>query len=435
MTESQRKALQISEARQNLNGLIEKRNKLPEGQEPDAEAIRLMDEATRRVSSLETEYRAAVVVESEEEEKRAAADPDGEETEKRKLLARSSVVPFILEATEQKLVDGAEREVRAAVLGDDAGALMPIDLLLSPGDLEVRAAPGGGGGLETRADTVTPVDAAALADGSQASILERIFTRSVASRLGVAMPSVPVGAAVYPIMLSGTTASMAADGTAVDAGTASFTGHSLEPVRLSAGYLFNMRQGYQLRNFEAVLRRDLGAVMSDAMDDQIVNGNGSAPNVAGFLSELPAASDPGATETFASYVAKFSGIVNGLDSYTLGDLRAVIGAATFQHMYSQYRSNNSDLPAYEAVASRVGGLTVTSRLPAATGANKIQTNIMALTSYPGRNAVSPMWRGVELIRDPYTNASKGQVRLTVVSFWSFKILRETGWQLWKARTA
>ena len=286
MTESQRKALQISEARQNLNGLIEKRNKLPEGQEPDAEAIRLMDEATRRVTSLETEYRAAVVVESEEEEKRAAADPDGEETEKRKLLARSSVVPFILEATEQKLVDGAEREVRAAVLGDDAGALMPIDLLLSPGDLEVRAAPGGGGGLETRADTVTPVDAAALADGSQASILERIFTRSVASRLGVAMPSVPVGAAVYPIMLSGTTASMAADGTAVDAGAASFTGHSLEPVRLSAGYLFNMRQGYQLRNFEAVLRRDLGAVMSDAMDDQIVNGNGSAPNVAGFLRRL-----------------------------------------------------------------------------------------------------------------------------------------------------
>ena len=43
-----------------------------------------------------------MVVESEEEEKLASADPDREETEKRKLLARSSVVPFILEATEQK---------------------------------------------------------------------------------------------------------------------------------------------------------------------------------------------------------------------------------------------------------------------------------------------------------------------------------------------
>ena len=60
---------------------------------------------------------------------------------------------------------------------------------------------------------------------------------------------------------------------------------------------------------------------------------------------------------------------------------------------------------------------------------------MALTSYPGRNAIAPVWRGVEMIRDPYTSASKAQVRLTLIAFFSFKILRETGWQLWKARTA
>ena len=71
----------------------------------------------------------------------------------------------------------------------------------------------------------------------------------------------------------------------------------------------------------------------------------------------------------------------------------------------------------------------------ARGQTNTQRNIMALTSYPGRNAVAPVWRGVELIRDPYTNAGKGQVRLRVVSFWSFKILREAGWQLWAARTA
>ena len=55
MTASQRKALQLSQALQHLNGLIEKRNKLPDGQEPDAAAIRLMDESTRRVTGLEPE--------------------------------------------------------------------------------------------------------------------------------------------------------------------------------------------------------------------------------------------------------------------------------------------------------------------------------------------------------------------------------------------
>ena len=53
-----------------------------------------------------------------------------------------------------------------------------------------------------------------------------------------------------------------------------------------------------------------------------------------------------------------------LTLYVLGDLRAVCGAASFNHMYGQYRSNNSDLPAYEAIASRVGGLSVSSRIPA-----------------------------------------------------------------------
>ena len=427
MTESQRLTLQVSEARQHLNGLIEARNKLPDNQEPDAEAIRRMDEATRRVSSLETEYRAAIVVEAGEQEKRNQESPDSEEVERRKLLGRSSVVPFIREAVDGRHLDGAEAECRVAVLGDsdEAGNQMPIDLLLNPE-------------VETRADTVTPIDSAALADGSQAAVLERVFSRSVAARLGVAMPSVPVGAAVYPIMTSGTTASMATDGTQVDAGAASFTGHTLEPIRLTAAYLFNSRQTLQLRNFEQILRRDLSAVMSDAMDEQLINGNGTEPNVTGFLSELAAPTRPSAADTFASYITKFTGAVDGLNAYQLGDLRTVIGAASFNHMYSLYRGANSDLPVYEALRSRIGGMTVSSRIPAPTttgGQANTQRNIMALTSYPGRNAVAPVWRGVEMIRDPYTLAGKAQVRLTVISFFNFKILRETGWALWAARTA
>ena len=301
MTESQRLTLQVSEARQGLNGLIEARNKLPADKEPDAESIRRMDEATRRVQALETEYRAAVVVEAGEEEHRNETAPDGEEVERRRLLSRASVIPFIAEATDGRHVDGAEAECRAAVLGDDGGNQMPIDLLLPPDEVETRSQ------TEYRADAVTPVAAAALADGSQSSVLERIFTRSVAARLGVSMPSVAVGASVYPIMTSGTTASMAADGTHVDAGAGTFTGFTLEPVRLSAGYLFNARQTLQLRNFEAILRRDLAAVLSDAMDNQIINGDGTAPNVSGFLHELSAVTRPSAADTFASYISKVHG--------------------------------------------------------------------------------------------------------------------------------
>ena len=230
---------------------------------------------------------------------------------------------------------------------------------------------------------------------------------------------------------------MAADGTQVDASAGSFTGFTLEPTRLTAAYLFNSRQSYQLRNFESVLRRDLLAVMSDAMDAQIVSGDGSAPNVTGFLSELTAPSRPSAADTYASYVSKFAGMIDGLNAYRLSDLRSVVNPATFQDMISEYRGTNDNTTAWEKVRELTGGISVSSRVPntAVTGEASTYLNITALTSYPGRNAVAPIWRGLELIRDPYSNAGKGQVRLTAIAFWSFTILREAGWQLWKARTA
>ena len=130
---------------------------------------------------------------------------------------------------------------------------------------------------------------------------------------------------------------MAADESHVDAGVGAFSGFTLEPVRLSAGYLFNARQTLQLKNFEAILRRDLAAVLSDAMDNQIINGDGTAPNVSGFLHELTAVTRPAAADTFASYISKFTGAVDGLNAFTLADLRSVMGAASYSHMYGVYR--------------------------------------------------------------------------------------------------
>ena len=204
MTKSQRLAVTISETRQALNGQLAERNKLPEADEPSEEMIAKIDQLTRKLNSLEVEYRAQLVTEDDDETRERNADPapEPQERELRSLMARSSLVPFLMEAVADRTLDGVEHECRQAVLGDHAeSGTVPLDLLLPVDVLEQRA-----GSLEVRADAVTPVASAALADGSQASVLERVFTRTVAARLGVAMPSVPVGAANYPIMTAGTTA-------------------------------------------------------------------------------------------------------------------------------------------------------------------------------------------------------------------------------------
>ena len=226
MTNSQRLALKGSEQRSALNALIEKRNKLPDGEELSAEDMTAMDNATKGVQRLEVEYRAAVVQEDSEEQAQANDEPDGEQKEIDSLLARASIVPYIVEAMDHKAVDGVEAELRSATLGNEGVSHFPMDLLAPPAVLEERA------------DTATTLAAAATGDGNVASVLERVFTRSVASRLGVSMPSVPAGSAVYPVMTGGTSASTAADGTEVDATAGTFSGFSLEPIRVSAAYKF-----------------------------------------------------------------------------------------------------------------------------------------------------------------------------------------------------
>lgn len=328
------------------------------------------------------------------------------------------------EALSGRDCEGVEHEVRAGLLGDAArGGLVPIEMLDS--------------GLEQRADTATTVAAAARTSGSQASVLARVFSKSIAAMNKVSMPMVEVGQANFPILSGGTTASMVNAGTAKDASAATFTGFSLDPVRLSARYVFRYEDVAKLRNYESVLRRDLTATMTDAMDDQVVNGDGSAPNVSGFLNELTAPSDPGAATTWNEWLKAHTDQVDGLNAYRLSDLICTIGQASFSYLETLFRTGAQDngprASAQEYVSGRGGGSMVSSRIPAL--ASNIQLGLIAKTSYPGRNAIAPIWRALELIRDPYTRASQGEVALTALMLWNFKVLRETGWALVKVRTA
>ena len=414
MTRLQKLQLRQSELRTEMGTLLDK-----DASERTDEERSKLDAATKEMRALEGDIQAALLI--EDKPKAYPTSGDAERRELAELESRSSVLPFLVEAATGAPATGAEHEYRAGILGDEARpGLLPIDLLSEPVP-------------EQRADAATTVAAAATADGSQAAVLQRVFTRSIAARLGVSMPMVPVGSANYPILSSGHSPAMKNAGTAHDATAATFTGFTLDPVRLTGRYVFRIEDAAKLRSYESVLRRDLSAAMSDAMDDQVLNGNGSAPNVNGFLSELDAATNPSAATTWASFWKTFTDRVDGLNAYNLSDLRAIVGEESASHAYSLFRGNNTETSAYEYVRERIGGLSVSSRIP--DPSSNIQTGIIALTSYPGRNAVAPVWRGMELIRDLYTGAASGEVAITAHMLWNFKVLRETGWKLFKVRTA
>ena len=172
------------------------------------------------------------------------------------------------------------------------------------------------------------------------------------------------------------------------------------------------------------------------MDDQVINGDGSAPNVSGFMTELPAITTAATVTTWNEHLASFTGLVDGINAYGLEDLKSVISPQSFAYLEGLFRTGATDngprASACQYVKALTGGQMVSSRMPH--DAN-ISTGVVALTSYPGRNAVAPIWRGVETIRDPYSGAASGEVAVTMLMLWNFKILREAGWSLFTTRVA
>ena len=389
--------------------------------EPDNETLANL---TQEMRDIETRIQAALVSVEEVITPREEIQADSEQRELDAIYQRASILRFINPLSQGRRVDGAEHELQAALQVTEEQ--MPIDMLLPPESEE-----------QQRADAATSVAATARDFGRQATILDRVFTRTVAARLGVRMAMVPPGESNYPVMLTGTTAAMRNIGTMQDAVAATFQGFSLSPIRLHARYLFENVDQFRLRGYEEQLRADIRAVMSDAMDEQIINGDGTAPEVSGFLHELTAPADPGAVTTWSQYYSAFSDKIDGINAYMISDVIALLGSQTFSYGETLFRTGATDngprASAADYVRSRLGGYTVSSRIPAAV--SNIQTNILALTSYPGENAVCPMWRGISLLRDPYSNSQADRTVLSVTAYWNFRIIRETGYALWKTRIA
>ncbi len=412
MRTSQELMLQMSEKRGDLASLTEKLNKAAaDGGEPGADDVGQADSLTREIRGLEVRYRAAALAEEEEDRKAADGDPTAEGNKLRDLERRCSVTAFMSEAVTGNEGKGAAVEFRAEVMGKAAApGFMPIRLLLT-GDDERR---------EDRA--VTPVADAAKGLGTQAPILPRIFSQTIAAGLGVAMPSVPMGVRTWPVMTGGTTASMQEPSGEQAAVAGSFAGHELGPLRLTGSYEFRVEDLQLLSGLEEALRRDLRMIIADQMDNQVINGDGNAPNVRGFIGggDVPAGPAAGAAAFgYNDLVTAFTDGVDGHTAYMLSNVSGVIGVDTYKHAETLYRANNTDDSVYDVMSRRAGGLRVTDRL----AAGKVQESIFARTSFPGTTAVAPVWDAVQMIRDPYTRAQAGEVRITMLTLWNFKVLR------------
>ena len=92
-------------------------------------------------------------------------------------------------------------------------------------------------------------------------------------------------------------------------------------------------------NFEPILRENLSLALSDELDDQAINGNGSGANISGLFQQLtdPTGTAPSTAADFDDFVDAFAGGIEGLWASRMNEVAIVCGPETYRLSAKAFR--------------------------------------------------------------------------------------------------
>ena len=390
MTDRLRKILHLlSEQRERFNTIYAK------DAPSDSETSELVELRTK-LTAGESEFQDAL----DEDGKPAVREVDAtelttEQRERLELREKSKLANYMRAAIDRKPLTGSEAELSAAY---GCPGSVPFEFF------EERE-------LETRAITPGPADAPTTFQ----PIVPALFQRSAMSWLGIDMPTVGFGDQGYPILTGSVDAGPKAKSAEADETAGAIGVTTATPRRITGAFGFRREDAARLGGLEEALRMNLGQVVSDALDNQGVNGSGVGDGtINGLLAILTNPSAPATgQESFARYVAAFGGHVDGTYAVDLGGIRALVGPHTYRHAVGTFRADASADTAESWIQTRTGGMRVSARI--GNPASNIQQAIIRRANPAGDSvAVMPVWSGLELIRDDITSAKKGEVTVTAI---------------------
>ena len=184
--------------------------------------------------------------------------------------------------------------------------------------------------------------------------------------------------------------------------------------------------------FEASLRRDLGRQLDDVVSDQVVNGvSATDSNVQGLASALTSVDTPtGNVVNFAQFVEMLTNMVDGTYAASMNDLRVIFGVQTWRLAVSSQKSDESDLYAYDWLSQKANSVDLSSFIPNAPGSgNEVRGQRVFATKDRGLSGsyALPMWKGVQIVRDQYSDAARGHIHITANLSWNFMVTRLQNW--------
>ena len=190
---------------------------------------------------------------------------------------------------------------------------------------------------------------------------------------------------------------------------------SVTPKRISArlGIRVEDVAAVGQANFESILRENLALVLSDALDDQAINGAGgnSGADLVGVFERLtdPTAA-PSSVSDFDAFASAHAGGIDGLWANMLKEVSIVCGPATMALSARTFQSAASfkgEMSAAAYAAKETGGLAGPIRgCPTPTPSMSVDDVQQAILYRKGRSmmagagsmrtAVLPQWNSIEI---------------------------------------
>ncbi|MDE2943793.1 MAG: hypothetical protein OXT63_06245 [Gemmatimonadota bacterium] len=363
-----------------------------------------------------TGRRAYEALEAEEKTLRSALrrlergnGPQGEDAEAREwagVVAGLRMRDYVFAAANEAPLAGRAREVheerfRDAVGASLGGVVFPLDL------------------LGARADAATNLNTDGASETSM--FVPRMFRPPLAGFFGIPMPRVPAGESKYVTVTGGSAGTDRNRGVAVDAAEVTHTVTTAKPGRISVRAVIRDEDALRHESFEEAVQTDLYAALGDGMDREIMSD---------LRGGLEAVADDATALTASHLLGKVSAHVDGVHALDVDALKLILGTDSFTALAKLLFDSTAS-----AGVDKLKDWKVQYRVTAETGvvpakANNNLQKVLVRKGADARDAVCPVWETGRLVRDPYTNAAKGELALTIHGFYGgTKVLRAAGFAL------
>ncbi|NIY97279.1 phage major capsid protein [Salipiger sp. HF18] len=388
-----------SEIRQTLAGLAGKET-------PSEDEVRQMDTLDSEYRTNETRFRAALVAEDTERREAGAELETRSDREWSEMMDRFEMRQVALALDEGRQLSGQTAEIVSELRerGGYRGVPVPWEAL------EVRA------GETIASGTPDPIQTR--------PIIDRLFPNSVAAQMGAQMISIDHGEIEWPVVTQGASVGWQTSETgAVGAAQAFQTSDKALAPDQTLGVQMKLSRKSMKQSgaaLEQAVRRDINSAMAVEMDRVVFLGTGADGEplgvIAGAATYGITDTTIGAAPTWGAFRAAVVRFMTANAAGSPSAVRLMIRPETWDAMDDAVFESGAAVTEFDRLTKSLPNIAMTTNGLADPAGSPESVSALLTTSAGG---VAPIfvgkWGAVDLIRDPYSDATSGGLRLTALA--------------------